>query len=668
MGYLFKLPDDPKQLEDVVGKMVTEGRGKRNPEQVRWFINSFYMRGCRDFTDVNYQNGTISVAWMNEAGILKFRLDEITSKYQAQLGRLESVDLSPAVSPRGISLDGLRKSSVGQVALNAAFPQDKVRQLSLALCPPILLYGTVGVVLWVEGEDSMGIEVVMPWELFPLPVDVSGPTDVRGLMRVRWVPRQWVEDLMITKSKRSSVWKGVSSVDVPTGSMPDSALLDDGSGLSMTSAGGGYYTVSDGSGMGRDKSGKKDETNTKMVQLVEVWTETADGYLNEYVILAGVQNLKLLHRMNHSQHKYPMPIRIIRDVTVSSFWGRSFVDQLIPLNHEAELAMSSLFETLSDFDLYGLQIWPTTLGVPPLAERGQDGIKRIRFEPDYTSPELRPDNIMPAKMSSAQVDVLRIAFDVMNRVSNQPTELLGGGAPGRMDALPGLNFLYETSGIPLSPTTKSMAEAVSGVYRAMLRIIKDMWSDQKAVSVSQLDDTLAGIVLDTESGTMSLASNSIPYPDEVHVDVASAVPVSKEQQKMELKEALKDSRITLEEFVFQVRKRGLDLPVGMEVEWHNYQRAVLNNIILFGDGETPGKVMASDRDLHRIHLQVLDAFMSRPAFYSASAKVRAAFIELYDEHRIGLGAFPDAVPMPEDSAEMMLGQFPGPQMTPEMPM
>ena len=639
--------------------MVCEGRSKRNPYAIRWLIANYYLQGIREFTSIDYTNGTVQISYLNESGILKFKFEDIIAKYQAQLGRLMALNLSPAVGKKGISLDGMRKASVAQVVLDAAFPQDKVKQLAISLCPVLLMYGTMAVALWVEGEDSIGIEVAPPWELLPIPAEISGPTDVRGIMRTRLVPTEWIKSLKITPGAKTKSSKGIDDIKLPVGSMPaDIEAMGDGAMLS-TAEGGGFLIKADPMS-GSGKGAKKDKTHTNITQLVEVWTETSDGYLAEYMIFAGITKLTQLYRHDHSDAKYPMPIRVIRDVTVGSFWGRSFTDQLLPLNHEIELALSSMFQSVSDFDLYGMQMWPTTLGTPPLALRGQDGVKRITYEPDYTTPDLKPENIMPAKMAAPQIKAIEVAIGLMDKLSNQPADMMRGDAPGRTDSGAGFNFLWEVSGIPLSPTAKNIAEGVAGIYRAMLRILKDIWTDQKVVGISQLDDSLAGIVLDTETGTLQLSQNAIPYPDEVTVSVASEVPISKEQQKAELKEALTAQRITLEEYSFEVRKMGLDLPVGLEVNWQNYRRAMFENIILFGDGETPGKVTVSERDLHRVHLMVLDAFMARPEFYASSQKVRDLFVAHYDEHRNGLGTLPDQMPTPEEAAELsMMGQGQG---------
>jgi hypothetical protein len=473
-----------------------------------------------------------------------------------------------------------------------------------------------------------------------------------------------LKNLQITPSKRSKDWKGIDSASIQSGNLPfDTDTMGDGI-MSMSPAGGGFFirSVDTSKNSGMDKGKKEDQTVVPVTNLVEVWTETSDGYLAEYSILAGLTTMKELYHHNHTDYKYPMPIRVIRDVTVGSFWGRSYVDMMIPFNNEIELALSSMFEAVADFDLYGLQLWPTTLGNPTLAERGQDGIKRIRYEPDYTCPEIKIENVEPSKMTGPQLQAIQLAETLLDKLANQPAEMMSGEVPGkRMDSAAGLSFLYETSGIPLSPVAKSIADAVAGVYRSLLRQLKDLWTDQKVVNVSSLDDSLAGIVLDADEGTLSLSKNAIPMPEEVTIKVASEVPVSKAKEEAELKEALKEQRITLDEFNWTVRKRGLNIPVGDEIGWQNYRRAMLNNIILFGDGEMPGQIIINPNDLARVHIQVMQAFMARPEFFAASVKVRDAFNAAMEERKAQMGVFPDQLPYPEEQAEAMLGQGQPPQ-------
>ena len=660
MSYKFALPEDTpgnkQQVEQIFQYLVSTGKNKMNPISINWFINHYYMRGIRNFSNINYGSGSLNASYLDESGTLKFRYEDIVAKYQAQLGRLLTINLAPAVSRRGVSLDGLRKASTAQVVLDSAFPQEKVSKLALNAFPPLLHYGTIGFGLWVEGEDSIGIEVINPWELIPIPIDVSTPSDVRGLIRVRYVPTDYVKGLSITPSKRSKVYKGMDDLKVPFGDLPADVSSKFQGTASLTHTGGGFYIRSGQSQVETQWKGrhtKKDKTQTDVTLLVEVWTETSDGYLAEYLIFAGsYEKLNQLYRHDHSQSKYYMPVKIARDIVVGGFYGRSFIDTLIPLNTEAEYSLSSLFQAISDFDLYGLQMWPASLGTPPEAMRGRDGVKRITFEPDYTTPELKPFHQLPASLTKPQIDGAMVAGSLMDKIANQPTEMLKGGAPGRVDSASGLGFLYETSAIPLSPTAKNVAGAIAGVYRSMLGICRDIWPAEKVVNISNLDDSLAGIAFDMETGEINLAKNAIPSPDEVNINVASEVPVSKEQQKLELKEALEKQIITLDEYSFKVRELGLTSPVGNEIAWQNYRRAKLENLALFGDGETPGKVIVSERDMHLIHQSVLRAFMARPEYWAASVAVRDKFVEHDEEHNVGLGILPEGMPPMEDAAEI----------------
>ena len=224
MSFKFTLPPDTagnkQQVEQIFQYLVSRGKSRMNPISINWFINHYYMKGLRNFSNINYGAGTLNASYLDESGTLKFRYEDIVSKYQAQLGRLLAINLAPAVSRRGRSLDGLRKASTAQVVLDSAFPQEKVSKLALNIFPSLLHYGTVGLGLWIEDVDSMGIEVIHPWELIPIPIDVSTPSDVRGLIRVRYVPSDYVKGLSITPGKGSKAYKGMDDLKVPFGDLP----------------------------------------------------------------------------------------------------------------------------------------------------------------------------------------------------------------------------------------------------------------------------------------------------------------------------------------------------------------------------------------------------------------------------------------------------------------
>jgi hypothetical protein len=269
-----------------------------------------------------------------------------------------------------------------------------------------------------------------------------------------------------------------------------------------------------------------------------------------------------------------------------------------------------------------------------------------------SDPNSRPFAIEPVNAGEAPAKAVAAATALADRIANQPTELMSGSAPGRVDSERGIGLLYELSNMPLSPTVTSLARAFQGAYAAVLAILPSVWSTEKMLMVSVLDDAMAGIVMDPSSGTVTLNSglNALPRPDMVDIGVKSMNPRSKEAEKRDLYDALTAGMLTKLEFALEVRKRGLEMPVGFEVEWQNYRRAKHNNIVLFGDGQRParGQVRVEDADLHEVHLMAIAEFMARPEFFAASDEVQQAFTDLVLERRGRLARYPPQLPYPEE--------------------
>jgi hypothetical protein len=657
MSYLVKLPEDTEQLEKVLSSLVGHGKLRRNPQAVRWLLTHWYMRGARNFTKLDYEAGLVQVGYYDDAGKLQFIYEDILAKYQTQMGRMMGIDLRPAVKKQdtGLSLDGLRKASIAQVVLDAIVPAEKARQLKCTILPPFLQYGTVGLGVWFENEDSMGVEVIMPWELLPIPTNVSDPSEIRGIARVRWLPVQWIEQLPFIGEAEKEILKTCPSVDVPTSDLP-AAVQGKFQGVLATQAqGAAFYTQYSPSNLQHNQAGGEktspgkdgDKSYMKIVEFAEFWTMTSNSSLAEYLVTAGG---KKMYRTDHSKTRVEFPIHIARDITVGGFWGRSYAETLMPMNNELEWAISRTLQNISELSLYGILMTPTTSGFPDDIMEGSDGLRRARYEIDYTAPEQKPFNIEPVNHWPALLNVLKVAYGLYNNLANQPTELMKGDAPGRVDSSTALGFLNTMSNVPLSPGAASLSTAMVGCYRALLGMARDHWSSGKLVEVTSLDDCLAGAVLDRATGKLKLADNAIPSPAEVQITVASEMPASPEQKKMELAELLKTAVITPYEYRIAARRENLDLPVANEVEWQNYRRAMYNNLMVFGDGQKPGEVLVSEFDMSTVHLKVIDAFMARPEFTLASKAVWDKFALLRKQHQANLGKLPEGMPYMEENA------------------
>jgi hypothetical protein len=642
MAYEVILPKNKEQKEVVLRHIVGTGKRARHISEVNWWIAHHYLQGAREFSNVNYQQGTIDVSYINEEGVLRFRYDDVVAKFQSQLGRLMQIDMRPKTTKRSVGLEDLRKASIAQVVLDAAFPRHKVDQLKMQICSPLLKYGMLGLFPWSDEDENIGIDVGMPWEILPIPPNPLESRDIRGIIRLRTVPVDWLKGLTFAPRSDAKVWGEMEISMIPVGHVP-------------TDSGGRFNTFTETlitgpmGTVGKSASAKhKDKTQVGVTELAEIWIERSDGYLKSYDVMAGS---KLWHTQTYEGQKQYMPAQIIKDIDTGNFWGRSFVSTQIPLNTEMEYTIGRTFQNMQDLDIYGLVLEPTTLGLPTEIMRGVDGVKRVRYEPDYAVPELKPTNIAPFNAGRLPVEVVKMGAGLMDRIANQPSELLKGDAPGRVDSSSGLGFLFEVSNTPLTSTAMGIGLALSNCYKACLNLMQTQWSNEKAVEITLLDDSLAGITLDMSTGTLDLARNVVPHPDDVNVFIKAMLPKSREQEKMELMKALELQAIDMFEYRIEVRKRGLDLPVGNEAEWQNYRRAMLENLLLFGDGRAPGSVLIDEIDIPWVHLRVLQAFMARPEYFLASEAVRAKFKDHYKMHQEQMGGMPDGAPYPEEAAE-----------------
>jgi len=648
MSYEVFLPKDTEQVESILKHLLTTAEHYRGIKEVGWWYTHHYLQGARHFDGVNFENGSLEVSYVGLEGLLEFRYEDIVSKFQAQVGRLLQMDLNPRVRRKSIGLEDMRNATLAQIALRAALPPSRVREIHAAAVPALTKYGCIGLAVW-DHKDQVGIDLVMPWELLPLPPHPLESSEERGLARVRWAPLDWIKQLPYVKGRRIA-WDEVEQVTMPVGETPD-----DGSGRFST-FGGSIDTAATDTARNKERFGggrgtRTDKTQIPMVRLAEVWTWNRDRSVREYLVTAGS---KLIHRKDYSEaaRPIPMPLRTAVDIPTGGFYGRGFLHTLIPMNTETEFSLGRLFQNIQDFDTYGLLCLPTTLGIPPEVIRAGDGTKRIVYAPDYTLPDLKPFNIAPANAGTLPAKVIEVGTQLADKIANQPSELLGGSAPGRVDSQSGLGFLYEVSNTPLTPTAVSLSGAMAGCYECILALLPTIWDGEKSIEVAILDDAMAGVQLDPSTGTVNLNTglNALPHPSAVEISVQSMMPRSKEQEKLELQNALRQGIIDLTEYRIEVRKRDLDLPVGNEAEWQNWRRAVMNNIILFGDGRTPGQVIANDHDLHDIHIRVIESFMARPEFYAASPEVRQKFTDLLLAHQTMLANYPEQLPYPEDAA------------------
>jgi len=639
------LPESGKDLVQALIHMKNQGVQARNAAKVPWLVAFEYLRGNRDFEELNYRDGTIRYS-KPDSTTLDFRHEEVVTAVAGEVGRLLAMDTMPKVTPRKVSLDHLRRASVAQIALDSVTTRDTADRIKLQFVSTIVTYGCAGILTWVEPAANKKIlmakdgglpppeqEVVPPWELLCVPADPTDISSVVAVQRLRWVPMEWLNAVGF-KSKFTA--EGAKKKFFPKvrvfGQTPVSGIKSSQMviGDSLTGLHGATTPQTE-----------------EFVELLETWTFGYGGTMHRYV--ASVDEILLLDSKLDDEEGGPPPmaIHIGRYLPVGGFYSRGLPDLLIPNNCRLEDAVDNLYRNIEDMDIFGTTYIPGTLGLPPGGE-GSD-IPRIQvYEPDPTAPGASPMVVQPMNLGTLPMEVVRMGTALADRVS--PRNAMED--KGRVDSARGLGVLNELSNVPSTYAAMSIASAYSGAYSCMLDKLRRMWPMRKLAITSFLDDALAGVVIDPKTGELS-GDNVIPWPNEVEIGIVSPTPISVEQQRRDLYDMFQGQIITARWFRILSRKLGLNLPVGNDVEWESYRRAMLNNIVLFNDGETPGNpetVPITPVDLYDIHMAVLDAFVARPEFTLAAEPVRTAFYKRR-ESILGMMGVMNQLPNPEDGAD-----------------
>ena len=656
------LPTDKSALVNAVYDMKNMARPACNHAKAKWLRILRYMQGDRNFSNVNFADGTISTV-LPAIGDNNFKYEGMLPYYQTELGRMLQLDLRPAVTRKGRGLDGLQKASIGQIVLNDRMTEQQVDIFKMDLTTLFLQLGHVGVGAFV-GPEGPHLEVIPAWELMHNPVIPAFSNNVECLLRVRWVTEEWLEENLSAKALKGADDGDFEWQKLPVGQSP--ADIHGAAQTKNMEAAPPY-----GQGKMGSRSAEKGKRTQKWTEFAECWVRTSGNRLRDYVAMAGKniveQQRELLSRSIH------MPVNECRYLNAGGAYARGFAEQLVELNDQIEAMLDRLGMNVERLDINGTTVVSTQMGLDKMSVNEAKESGYMFYSPDLYTPDAKPFSLMPTTCGMmGPVRATQTFMEVMNAQAQQ-SEVLKGDAPGRVESAKALNLLFETANVPLGGPTSSLAAAVTASYVALLWLTKQEWGDRQAVELSLDDDALVGIIYDHKTGKVELKKDSIPDPDDINITVASKMPRSMAQLRADLDDQLEKQNITPIEYAIKVREAGIDLPVGYETEWQNHRSAKLNNIVLYGDGITPGSIIIStqgenevihaeegqaqnvvmlfDNDMPEIHLKVVLAFMARPEFKMASKAVRDAFDKHLKVIQEASGTLPEGMQTPEDIGE-----------------
>lgn len=661
--------DDNEALEVAYRHLLRDGLTQRRVSHLEWSIVRHYLRGCRYFESIEYDSGTVRPAYRNSDGGVPFKYEEVVNSAMTEVGRLMRLDVAPAVLRRAVGLGSLRSSSAAQAALDAIVPYLDLEMNKRAFIENLIHYGVAGILAYHHDdadaqhpESSLGLEVIPPTELVLLPGTAQTFPEAAGIARVRWVPLSLFNERKIAGQKISvdPADPDIEARDVPLGATvhttANADLMADVE-PTQTSRRGAASNIS------RAKPQQPEKTE-KFVRLTEVWVWHPNRRLRYYDVLVG-RKVAVSKTYKNSAGTPYLPIGVAVRAEGVGLYGRGFVGPIIPVNVETEAAVQNLLRNVRDLDFMGMTGIPQSLGASESDLRGDGPYRRFFWvDPDPSRPNDKPFSISPTTTGTLPTAIIQMALGLMDRLAQQPQMVTQGEAPGRVDSTPALNFLYQASTLPLGTLASSIASAFGTAYKALLGYAQK-WKNVVLNLETLRDDTVIGIRFDPHSGKLSLADNALPDPVEVEVGIRSQLPVDKEAQAMKLQAMLQAGTISQSQFRLTARLLKLDLPIPEDAEWQNYRTAILRNILLFNDGETPGDLgeaglAPSDYDIPEIHLLVIHRLMSSPEFGLASTEVQEKFGDLLGHFHSLAGSLPEQMEHPEEMAQMLQEEVQGP--------
>jgi hypothetical protein len=636
----FAMPpaSDKKAVVEAVHKLEQSGCTERLRYRAECLLNLLYLRGVREVDAIDYVTGTIQVNTYRIEQLMDnkqpFALEYILKSYRTETGHLASMDLRPTVSVVGGNLDGVKHRAVAQAILNDAYRDGLVDTLKKQQADMLVTCGMASFYVDTTGNSTYP-EVVPPWQLFPIPSDIDSLTDLSGFGRTRKVPLVSLKEYLEGR-KASEV--ELRPVDIPIGDTPN---------RDTASVSARMQTNRQVQAWLQGKQPKSDTSVAQWVELTEAFLVDFNGKLVRYIAVAGDY---LLRDVDYSMDPRICPLLIERYLSVGGFYGRSTLFGCIKINTEVEYMLNQLFSNIQDLDLMGMVCIPSSWNITDdMYLKGRASTKAVVYD-DMQGPGGRVSQaqiITPQNTGTLPKEIVGIGIDLIDRMM-MSSPMYEGQAPGRVDSAAGLQLINEAQQVPMSGPTSSMKNLFVGMYSSTLEIAARIWpSETKALQLTMLDETLAGVYYDPESGGVSISRETIPAVSSVAIGIRSEAPVSEAAMRMSLMEGLGNQTITPMEYRILVRKNGLNIPTGNDAEWQNYRTATLENIMLY-DERSAASVQVLPSDMHHVHVYKLLEFMGSPEFRFAPAVIKRGFQLHLDTHRSGIGTLSEGQPAPEE--------------------
>lgn len=637
----YKLTKNPQALCDLINTHVDREESRLQYRYTTWALAWYYLNGARRFDLFDPTSGMVQPHYLDENGNMEYQSQELLSAIDRVSGIINSMDVRPKINRTGSALTHIRDRAVGQVIADAITKQDHLDDVLSQFAHIFVTLGSCGIAGHITDHPTVGLttdyEVVHPRELYPFPSLGHDYTKQRGLIRERVVPLSFLEEIF-GRRVRTNLEK-MYYFEVEAGEEVDPYDGDDAPGASF----GVKYNTSK-LGYGGDN---KKETTQKLVRIRELWLYGTHDMVDRYVVTSGDY---VLDDKEFDGLEVYCPIGFARFMETGTFHGNGLFDLLFSVNREMEKLLKSLFNNIRDMDQYGILVMPQGQFNERAALRDVGrGLRVLPYEPDAVDPGFRPFNIAPFSSGEIPGKTAAYAKQLMDQIN--PFRDLAA-SKGRIDSAAGLGFLDEKNKQLMTNAARSCERAWAQAHRAALSgASRTIAKSRRAIPVNKLTLDLAGAIIDPSTGAVSFEQNPIPVISDLGITIRETNPrseIARKQEALQLYNmpGMQDPT----RFMLLALEEGLDFALYMGEEQAAYETVVRNILMLYGDGEQPGKIILTPHTaIPKLQGRVLTAFMSSPMMGMSSPTVQDEFKKYREFMMMSMGTvLPEGVPSPEE--------------------
>lgn len=637
------------------------GADEHRQQRIGWTWAQRWINGQRsDGPGTGVPEGIPTPTYRDARGRLRVRWEKCLPLVKTEVGRIMNIDIAPAIERRrGVGLGGLREESLAQAACE--FVWRRVRAAGIPATDAFMtaVYGPCGLAVVPSQYGPWSwiptVEIVPGWELRPLPAGSLGKHEDAGLIRFRWVPYSWLKrshpKLTFPKGSPDEVAKKLGMRIAP----PGSRLQNDDAPPSL----GGLFPMGDQSTTETpEQSGAADEDREWFAPLREYMLRGDSDSMERYVVMVGDE--WVASDIDFTTEKYQerlgdtlpvMPIHVDGYMETASFYPRSFLGLLMPLNRESEYILGDQIDGMRKMAKLRKLLLPASSGVNIRNLKAAEKESVAVFQPDYMAPSQGPMMVEPPPVSREYGPLVnQVGSMLMDLASQGP--LFQGRMPNRADSALAAQVVGEYQDVPLAGVADLKESAWAGVWRAChfhmrTYLNRDLNANAPAealINLSAVDESALGLRFDPQTGTIDLSAEMLCDPHTLGFSIRNRTPRPKQMILQLLREEQQGGRLTLADYEIACVKEGLDLPMVSKASYYNYETAWLENCLLFGDGrqstaKIDGNALADNHSIHLVHHMAL---AQSPPFRHASDAVQTVILQHIQWHKSQLSNWTEA--------------------------